>query len=451
MATNSSHSETLTEVPPPQPKEGKGQLRRVLISSYLGSAIEFYDFLVYGTAASLVFGPLFFAHLSPWAGTVMSFVTLAAGYLARPLGGAIFGHFGDKLGRKKMLVLTMLLMGIASSCIGLIPTYATIGVAAPILLVTLRIIQGIAIGGEWGGATLMALEHSGSKRRGLAVGIVNAGAPSGAVLATLIMGLFSLLPEDQFLSWGWRIPFLLSAVLVVLALVVRLGVHESPVFKEAQSKSTSNQSNELKKKPPIVEILRHPKKLILTMCAGIGPLGFQSLMATFALTFAVSGGVDRTTALFAATIGSIVNIASLPAFAALSDRVGRRAVLITGLVLAGVGFLPIFNMIGSGDVLQVYIGYILGYGLIVGMLIGTLSAFISEQFSTGSRYTGASLGYQLGATLGAGFAPVISANLLHQVGTHTAIPVAVFVAIIASISLIAVIFSRESAKASLHH
>lgn len=450
MNPHHSPPDLLVEVPEPTTPAEKEQLRRVLLSSYLGSAVEYYDFLVYGTAASLVFGQLFFSNLSPWAGTFMSFGTMAAGYFARPIGGAIFGHFGDQLGRKKMLVLTMSLMGLASACIGLIPTHATIGILAPIILVSLRVIQGVAIGGEWGGATLMALEHSGSRRRGFAVGIANAGAPTGAVLAALIMGLFSLLPEALFIAWGWRIPFLLSAILVVISLAVRLGVHESPVFTAAQRQADHENAKQFKKKPPLLEILRHPKKLLITMCAGICPLGFQSLMATFALTFAVQGGIDKTTALFAGTVGSIFNVISLPCFTALSDKIGRRSVLLVGLIIAGVAALPIFTLIGSGHVVQVFIGYILGYGLIVGMLTGVVATFISEQFNTGTRYTGASLGYQLGATLGAGLAPMISADLLDNATTHSAQPVAWFVASLAFISFVAVAVARESSRVSLH-
>lgn len=431
---------------PVESPEQKKQIRRVLLSSYLGSTVEFYDFLVYGTAASLVFGQLFFSDLSPVMGTIMAFGTLAVGYVARPLGGAVFGHFGDRLGRKRILVLTMLLMGVASTCIGLLPTGETIGIAAPLLLVGLRIIQGLAIGGEWGGATLMALEHSASGRRGFSVGIVNAGAPTGAVLAAAIMGLFSLLPEDQFLAWGWRIPFLISAVLVGVALWIRLGVHESPVFQAAQQKTAAAAEQ---RRLPILDVLMRPKAVLLTTFSGVAPLAFQSLLATFALTFAVAGGVDRPTALFATASASVLNIITLPIFAALSDRVGRRPVLITGLVLMGVLAYPVFSLIGSGDTLQVFLGYFIGYGLIVGLLLGTLSAFISEQFRTGSRYTGASLGYQLGATIGAGFAPMIAANLLRSTGVHDAAPVAVFVATIAAISIVAVLLTRESSRTTL--
>lgn len=449
MASTISGSQASASASEAQTPEQKRQVKRVLLSSYLGSAVEFYDFLVYGTAASLVFGQLFFSDMTPLVGTIMSFGTLAVGYVARPLGGAIFGHFGDRLGRKKMLVLTMILMGVASTCIGLLPTQASIGMAAPLLLVTLRLIQGLAVGGEWGGATLMALEHSNSKKRGFSVGIVNAGGPTGAVLAAAIMGIFSLLPEDQFLAWGWRIPFLISVLLVAIALWIRLGVEESPVFQQAQEKAKLAETK-VKQRAPIVDIILHPKAVLLSMFAGVAPLAVQSLLSSFALTFAVSGGTGRSTALFAMAAASVLNIFAVPLSGALSDRVGRRPVLLTGLVLTAALSLPVFNLIGSGQTALVFLGYFIGYGVLVGMLLGTLGAFISEQFTTGSRYTGASLGYQLGSTLGAGFAPLVATTLLNQAGYHTAVPIAVFVATFSVISAIAVLLTRESSRRSLN-
>ena len=429
-----------------QTPEERRHMRRVLLSSYLGSAVEFYDFLVFGTAASLVFGQIFFADLDPLTGTIASFGTLAVGYLARPLGGVIFGHFGDRLGRKKMLVLTMTLMGVASTAIGLLPTQAQIGVVAPLLLILLRVIQGIALGGEWGGATLMALEHSSSRRRGLSAAIVNAGAPTGAVLAAAIMGAFSLLSKDDFLSWGWRVPFLLSAVLVAVALWIRLGVHESPLFKKAVQNTDSN----VTKRPiPFIEVFRRPKAVLLTCFSGAGGLAFQTLLATFGLTFAVLGGVDRSVALFAAAAGGFVNIFTLPMFGALSDRLGRRPVLISGYIAGALLAYPVLQLIGSGDAVQVVIGYLIGYGLIVACLLGTLSSFISEQFATTSRYTGASMGYQLAATLGGGFAPLISANLLAAGGGEDATLVAVFIGAVFVVGAGSVLLTRESFRKDL--
>ncbi|MDV6261100.1 MFS transporter [Rhodococcoides yunnanense] len=431
-----------------QGSEQRRHMRRVLLSSYLGSAVEFYDFLVYGTAASLVFVHIFFADLDPVVGTIASFGTLAVGYLARPIGGIIFGHFGDRLGRKKMLVLTMSLMGGASTAIGLLPTQAQVGVLAPLLLITLRVVQGIAVGGEWGGATLMALEHSDGRKRGLAAAIVNSGAPTGAVLAATIMGLFSLLPEDDFMSWGWRVPFLLSAILVVISLWIRLSVTESPLFTQALAQAARVGQE---RKSPLAQVLREPKSVILTCLSGAGATAFQSLMATFGLTYAVLGGADRSTALFAAAVGAAVNIVTIPLSGALSDRVGRRPVLLGGFGIGVVLVYPILSMLGSGSTALLFTGYILGYGLVVGCLFGTLSSFISEQFRTTSRYTGSSLGYQLAATLGAGFAPLIAVQLLDAGGGSDATFVAVFAAAAFLISACAVLLTRESFRTDISH
>jgi MFS family permease len=287
-------------------------MRRVLFSSFLGSMVEFYDFLLYGTAAALVFNHLFFSNLSPVVGTIASFGTLAAGYIARPIGGVVFGHFGDKIGRKSMLVLTMSLMGGASFLIGLLPTYATVGWLAPVLLVLLRVVQGFAVGGEWGGAALMALEHATEKNRGFAGSFATMGAPAGAVLSTVVLAIVTLLPDDQFLSFGWRIPFLLSALLVALGLWVRLKVTESPLFQEAVSAAEA--APVAKKRFPIVEVLRNNPLQVLTGAgAGIGAFVLQALLATFSLTIAVGGGLPRSTALWLFAAGSFVQIFALPA------------------------------------------------------------------------------------------------------------------------------------------
>src|SRR3954447_1807095 len=307
------------------------QMRRVLFSSFLGSAVEFYDFLLYGTAAALVFGHLFFSNLTPVVAAIASFGTLAVGYVVRPLGGVIFGHFGDRIGRKSMLVLTMTLMGAASFAIGLLPTYATIGVLAPVLLIVLRLVQGFAVGGEWGGAALMALEHSDEDRRGFSASFANMGAPAGAVLSTVVLAVVTLLPEDAFLAWGWRIPFLLSAVLVGIGLYVRLKVTESPLFEQEVVTAVASE----KKRLPIVDVLRDsPTSVLLGIGAGLGAFALQALMATFALTIGVQGGLPRSTVLWLFAAGSLVQLFTLPPYASLSDRVGRRPVMIAGCLAA---------------------------------------------------------------------------------------------------------------------
>jgi MFS transporter, MHS family, shikimate and dehydroshikimate transport protein len=422
------------------------QMRRVLFSSFLGSAVEFYDFLLYGTAAALVFGQLFFSDLSPVVATIASFGTLAVGYVVRPLGGVIFGHFGDRIGRKSMLVLTMTLMGAASFAIGLLPTYAAIGALAPILLIVLRLVQGFAVGGEWGGAALMALEHSDENRRGFSASFANMGAPAGAVLSTVVLAIVTLLPEDDFLSWGWRIPFLLSAVLVGIGLYVRLKVTESPLFEQEVVTAVASE----KKRLPIVDVLLNsPRSVLLGIGAGLGAFALQALMATFALTIGVQGGLPRSTVLWLFAAGSLVQIFALPAYAALSDRIGRRPVMITGCVVAMIAVYPVLLLVASGSVLGVLLGFLIAMPLVQAAMYGPLAAFTTEIFATGSRYTGASLGYQLSSTLGGGFAPLISAALVAGATGNGLLQVAVFAAAAALISAITIAVAKESSRQNL--
>ena len=427
--------------------EKQKEMRRVVFSSYLGSAVEFYDFLLYGTAAALVFGQLFFSDLTPVVATIASFGTLAVGYVVRPLGGVIFGHFGDRIGRKSMLVLTMTLMGAASFAIGLLPTFATIGVLAPILLITLRLIQGFAVGGEWGGAALMALEHSDVNKRGFSASFANMGAPAGAVLSTVVLAIVTLLPEDAFLAWGWRIPFLLSAVLVGIGLYVRLTVTESPLFEQEVITAVASEKKHL----PIIDVLRNnPTSVLLGIGAGLGAFALQALMATFALTIGVQGGLPRSTVLWLFAAGSFAQIFALPLYATLSDRIGRRPIMITGCVAAALAVYPILLLIASGSALGVLLGFLVAMPLVQAAMYGPLAAFTTEIFATGNRYTGASLGYQLSSTLGGGFAPLIAATLV--AGTTTGnglLRVALFAAAAALISAVTVAIAKESRERDL--
>jgi MFS transporter, MHS family, shikimate and dehydroshikimate transport protein len=431
----------------PPPVHDPRQMRRVLFSSFLGSAVEFYDFLLYGTAAALVFGQLFFSDLTPVVATIASFGTLAVGYVVRPLGGVIFGHFGDRIGRKSMLVLTMTLMGAASFAIGLLPTYATIGVLAPALLIVLRLIQGFAVGGEWGGAALMALEHSDEDKRGFSASFANMGAPAGAVLSTVILAVVTLLPGDAFLVWGWRIPFLLSAVLVGIGLYVRLKVTESPLFEQEVVTAVATE----KKRLPIVDVLRdNPRSVLLGIGAGLGAFALQALMATFALTIGVHGGLPRSTVLWLFAAGSFLQMFALPAYAALSDRIGRRPVMITGCVAAIVAVYPVLLLIASGSVPGVLLGFVVAMPLVQAAMYGPLAAFTTEIFATGNRYTGASLGYQLSSTLGGGFAPLISAALVAgATAGNGLLRVALFAAAAALISAVTIAVARESSRRDL--
>jgi len=383
------------------------QLRRAVFSSYLGSLIEFYDFLLYATAAALVFNQVFFSGMDPLAGTVASFGTLFAGYLARPLGGVLFGHFGDRLGRKKMLVITMAAMGIASALIGALPTHDQVGALAPILLVALRIVQGVALGGEWGGAVLLSAEHATS-RRGLWASFTNAGAPSGMVVSTGVLALVAAgTTEAQFLAWGWRIPFLLSIALVAFALFVRLKVTEPPVFADAAASSESESESW-----PLLEVLkRHPRNLLLAIGIGFGAFVAQSTLTVFVVSYAVQAGFERGAVLNALVISSVLAVAAILGYSALSDRIGRRPVVAAGAIgMVAVAF-ALFPMIDTGSWGLLLLAVVLGQSVVHPMMYGPLAALYSELFATRTRYTGASLGYQISST-GAGATPLAFAALL---------------------------------------
>ncbi|HCM94634.1 MAG TPA: MFS transporter [Glutamicibacter sp.] len=384
--------------------------RRALISSFLGSTVEYYDFLLYGSAAGLVFPHLFFSdEMDPTLGMVLSFVILLAGYATRPIGGVLFGHFGDRFGRKNMLFITLMMMGLVSVGIGLMPTYDAIGVAAPLLLVLLRVIQGLAVGGEWAGATLMAAEHVQEKNRGLAASIAVTGGPTGSVLATLILGLFAGLPQEQFLSWGWRIPFLLSAALVIIGLYMRYRVTESPDFVEAQK------SGKIHTGVPIVRVLtQYPLSSLYGILAAAGPLFMQSLLAIFMVPYVVeSGAVDRQQALMMLTASSFVHIFAIPFFAGLSDRFGRRPVMLVGAGISIALVFPMFALFNSGSFWLIALAFMVGNPIIQASMYGPIGAFLAEKFDTQDRYTGVSLTFQLGSLVGAGTAPLMATWLIN--------------------------------------
>lgn len=430
--------------------ERRKEARTVIASSYLGSTIEYYDFLLYATAAAVVFPKVFFSGMDDWVGVVAAYGTFAAGYVARPVGGIIFGHFGDRMGRKGMLIISMLVMGLASTLIGLVPGASVAGPWGAVLLVILRVFQGIAVGGEWGGAALMALEHSESGKRGFAASFVNAGAPTGAVLGTLIMGAFSALPNDQFLAWGWRVPFLLSFVLLGVGMFVRLKVSESPIFKAAIEQEEAERENAAQEngagipaKPaaPLVQVLRRPKTLIFTMLAGAAGFALQVVLATFSVTYAVSKGADRQGVLYAFAAASLISIVFVIMGGRLSDKVGRRPVMIGGLVLFIIYLVPMFQLLSSNNIMLIFVAFAIGL-MIHSTLFGPLAAFVSEQFGTTSRYTGASLGYQLATLLGAGFTPGIVAQIFKDSGQDTA-SVVWYLAIMSVVSIVFILLTRE--------
>ena len=447
------------EAPPVTAQKDRAR-RRAMISSYLGTTVEYYDFLLYGTAASLVFPALFFRELSPMAATIASFGTLAVGYLARPIGGVIFGHFGDTFGRKNILIITLVMMGGVSFLIGLLPTQQTIGMAAPILLVTLRIIQGFAVGGEWAGAALMSMEHAAPKGRGFAASIVASGGPSGAVLATLVLTAFSVLPDDQFLAWGWRVPFLLSAILVMIAFFMRMRVTESPEFVAAMAAKAAAAAAETaetaantvapKPKAPLLTVLRHyPRRTLEAIVGGLAPLFIQSLLATFMLTYAVSAGHSRTSALILVTIANAIHILTIPAFAALSDRIGRKPVMVAGAIAGAVLIFPIFALVGQGSASALLLAFVLGNPIVQALMYGPMGAWMSEKFPADSRYTGVALSYQVSSTLGAGLAPLVATALLAWTGGTSVTPIAILFVVLCVLSGITFVFSKETAGAEL--
>ena len=425
---------TTTDTPIVQESSTK-QRRKVLISSFLGSMVEYYDFLLYGAAAGLVFPHLFFDdQMSPFVGMILSYTILFAGYLARPVGGLIFGHFGDRYGRKNVLLITLIGMGIVSVAIGLLPTYATIGIAAPIILVILRVIQGIAVGGEWAGATLMAAEHAKAQSRGFAASVAVSGAPAGAVLSTLVLAIFSGLPEEQFMSWGWRVPFLLSALLVVIGLYMRYSLAESPEFEAAR------QSGHIKTGVPLKRIFsRYPKQTILSSLAITAPLFMQALMAVFIVPYVVStGAIEQQLALMLLTFSAFVHIFAIPFFAWLSDRFGRRRTMLCAAVLSIALIFPMFAAFNSGNTFLIALGFILGNPIIQASMYGPVGAFLADKYAPQDRYTGVSVSYQLGSVLGAGLAPLISTALVELSNGWGSSNIAIyfiFLAVVAAVSV----------------
>jgi MFS family permease len=418
------------------------QLRRAVASSFIGSLIEYYDFLLYATASAVVFNKVFFANLDPLVATIASFGTFATGYLVRPIGGVIFGHFGDLLGRKRMLVLTMSLMGVSSFLIGVLPTYAQVGGLAPVGLIVLRILQGISVGGEWGGAVLMSAEHA-TTRRGLWASFTNAGAPAGTVVSTGAMtATAAVVGEDAFLDWGWRIPFLLSIVLLVVGLFIRTRVEETPAFRAVQEVAP-------RRRLPVVDVLReHPRTLLLAIGIGLAAFVAQSTLTTFVISYGVRVGHLRQEVLNALTISSTFAVVGILAWSAASDRVGRRPIVLTGAIaMAAYGFL-LFPMVRNGSELLLTVALVIGQGIIHPMMYGPLAALYSELFSTENRYTGASLGYQI-AGLGAGFAPLLFAWMQRVSGGTATTAISFVLAAFCALTVTCVLALKETSGREL--
>ena len=417
--------------------------RKVIVASLIGTSLEWYDFFLYGTAAALVFNQLFFPSFEPAVGTLLAFATAAVGFVARPLGGIVFGHFGDRSGRKTVLVITLLIMGGATFLIGLLPTYATIGIWAPILLVLLRFVQGLGLGGEWGGAVLMALEHGAPDKRGLNASWPQVGVPVGNLLAAGVLALLNfVLSEEAFLSWGWRVAFLLSGALVLVGLWIRTTIAESPLFTEVE------ESGEKAKMPLLEVIKRHPRGLFVAMFARIGTDVAFYTFTLYILTFITTNlGLPRQVGLNAVLIGSAVQVALIPLFGALSDRYGRRPVYALGAASAAVWGFVFFPLLSTRSTVLIVLATVVAL-VTHAMMYGPQAAFIAEMFSTELRYSGASMGYQFAGILGGAIAPIVSIALAGAFGSAYA--VSVYLAAMMVLTLIALKLAPETAWTDLH-
>lgn len=434
----------MTDQESPAAETDPAAVRRVVAASFMGTMIEWYDFFLYGTAAALVFNKLFFPELDPATGSIAALGTFALGFFARPVGGVFFSHFGDRVGRKSVLVTTLMLMGVATFLIGLLPTYETAGIWAPILLVSLRFIQGFGVGGEWGGAVLMAVEHGHQSKRGYYGSWVQAGVPVGLLLANGVFKLCSQMPEDDFLAWGWRIPFLLGIVLLGIGMFIRLQIMESPLFSKLSKEGG-------KAKIPIIETLkRHPKNVILAMGMRFGENAGFYIFTVFALTYATEQlGLPKSTVLNGVLLAAVAQLIAIPYFGKLSDKIGRRPVYMGGAI--ALLFFPFlfFALLDTQSTALIWLAITLSL-IIHSAMYGPQAAFFSELFGTNVRYSGASLGYQLAAPFAGGLAPMIAAVLLKW-SDGDPWPVAAYLTATALITLVSVWLAQETHQSDLDH
>lgn len=410
----------------------KKQTNRILIASLVGSSIEWFDYFLYGTMAALVFNQLFFVNEDPTVGLLLAYASFALSFFIRPFGGIIFSHIGDRIGRKKTLVITLSLMGIATFAMGLLPTYEAIGVAAPILLITLRLIQGLGIGGEWGGALLLATEYAPAEKRGFFGSIPQMGVTIGMMMGTLALWIMTLLPENSFMTWGWRVPFILSALLVIFGLWIRKGIDETPEFKKVK------ESGEIPKLP-IVETLRYYwREVLITIGAKVVETAPFYIFGTFVVSYATTNlGFSRSSTLAAVMIATVVTTILIPIMGSLSDKVGRKKLYITGSVGMIVYAFPYFWLIHQGSVVMLIIATVIGLGIIWAPITAVLGTMFSEIFDAKVRYTGVTLGYQIGAAVAGGTAPLVATALLAKFD-NSYVPVAIYIIFTALISLVAI-------------
>ena len=426
-------------------------MRKVALTSLAGTSIEWYDFFLYGAAAALVFPTAFFGEIPESTALILSLLTFAAGFIARPIGGIIFGHYGDKVGRKKTLVAALMLMGIASTLIGLLPTYAMIGVTAPILLTTLRFAQGLAIGGQWGGAMLLVTESAPSNKRGYYGAFAQAGAPIGVILANLaFIATSALLPDEAFMSWGWRIPFLASAILIGISMYIQLTMEDTKAFRELQNHQKSigsNENREIKKSPVLEALIKYPKRIALAAGAFLSIQVTFYILVAFLLAYGVtSADMSRDDMLSAVLIGSAIMVPVQFMFSSYSDRNGRKGIFMTGAILTAIWAFAIFPLVDTGNFWLIVLAVTFGLSFLA-MMYGPQAAFFTELFSTEVRYSGATLGYQLGAIAGGAFAPTIAAKLWTDFHIFW---VSVYIAIASILTLLSVMSLTETYKTDLN-
>ena len=422
-------------------------MRKVALTALAGTSIEWYDFFLYGAAAALIFPTAFFGEIPETTALILSLLTFAAGFIARPIGGIIFGHFGDRVGRKKTLIAALMLMGISSTLIGLLPTYAMIGVTAPILLTLLRFAQGLAIGGQWGGAMLLVTESAPSNQRGYYGAFAQAGAPIGVILANLALIVTSALVSEEFFNtWGWRIPFLASAVLILISMYIQLNLEDTKAFK-ALATNSDNSSNEKVKSSPVVEaIRRYPKRIMLAAGAFLSVQVTFYILIAFMLAYGVSSAnMERDDMLIAVLIGCAIMVPLQFMFSSYSDRNGRKGIFMLGAILSGIWAFAIFPLVDTGNFWLIVLA--LTFGLIfLAMMYGPQAAFFTELFSTEVRYSGATLGYQFGAIVGGAFAPTIAVKLWTD---FDIVWVSAYIAFASMLTLISVMLLTETYKSNL--
>ena len=425
-----------------QNSAGKPRIGRVVLASFIGTTIEWYDFFIYGTAAALAFPKLFFPSEDEFVGSIAAYASFAIGFFMRPIGGIIFGHFGDRIGRKAMLVTTLVMMGLATFAIGLLPTYESIGIAAPILLITLRLVQGLGVGGEWGGAVLMVVEHGHSKHRGLYGSCVQMGVPVGLLLASAVFYVFSSLPEDQFLAWGWRVPFLLGILLLAVGLFIRFQVFESPMFTKLQEKKSVSPL-------PILEVFKkYRRSVALAMGARFAENACFYIFSVFVLSYAVDHlKLERSLILKGVWIAAAVQTIVIPFAGILSDRIGRRPVYLAGAIFVGLFAFPFFWLIETKVTLLIWLAIVIA---LIGhsLMYGPQAAFFSELFGTRVRYSGASVGYQLASPLAGGIAPMVATALLKW-SNGESWPISVYLIATAGITVLSIFLATETAHTDM--